>query len=82
MLRMRRAATMIQRAEKSRLKVVGAREPSARSHCEGPGAGLDDRSNAIGVEKRVVILHGVRKLTESRDRFRGRRTLVEDHPHD
>jgi hypothetical protein len=27
-------------------------------------------------------LHGVRKLTESLDRFRGRRTLIQDHPYD
>jgi hypothetical protein len=82
MLRMRRAATMIQRAEKSGLKVVGACEPSARSRCDGPRTGLNDRSNAIGVEKRVVIFHCVRKSMEPRDRFRSRCTLLEDYPHD
>jgi len=74
--------TMIQRAEKSRLKMIGASKPDAFSRHDSPCTGFDDRSNAIGVEKRVVILHGVRKLTESVDRLRGRRALIQDHPHD
>jgi hypothetical protein len=47
-----------------------------------PRTGLDDCRNAVGVQKRTIILDGVRKATESRDRFRRRRTLIQNHPHD
>jgi hypothetical protein len=64
-LRMPRKATIIQRAEKTRLKMVGACEPGARSRGDGPGTGFDDRSDAVSVKQRVVVLHGVRKLADS-----------------
>ena len=82
LLRMRRATTMIQRSEQSGLKMIGARKPSTCAHCDGSRTGFDDRSNTGGIEKRIIILHGVRDLTEHRDGFLRRRTLIQDHPHD
>jgi hypothetical protein len=79
---MRRTTTIIQRAQKGRLKMIGARKPGAASRPNGPWTGFDDRGNATRVEKRVVILHGMRKLTEFLDRIRGGRTLIQDYPHD
>jgi hypothetical protein len=52
---MRGKSTIIQRTEKSRLKMVGACKPDACSRRDGPCTGFDDRNNAIGVEK--VITH-------------------------
>ena len=82
MLRMSRTKTMIQRAKKRRLKMIGARKPGACSRRDSARAGFDDGRNAVGVQKRIIVLHGVRILTKSRDRFRRRRTLIQDHPHD
>jgi hypothetical protein len=51
LMRMRRPATIIERAEKCRLKMIGASKPVACAHRHGSGTGFDDRGNAIGVEQ-------------------------------
>ena len=64
MLRMHRGTVAIERPEPRRQEMIGAGKPVAGAHRDCAWAAFDDRGNAAGVEQRIVILHGVRKVTE------------------